>query len=108
LYASAASNWGAREEARFDRLLRSQPLRRALFRYSNDQVRRSLENCFQLLPSFGHEKLRRLNQEETGWVFIKDPDFGHSWMLLHHDSTTYANALEKAAIDHRLIRKQTF
>jgi hypothetical protein len=98
---------------RFESLLRLQPLGRALFawfylhkhRYGNDQVRKSLEDCFQRLPSYGHEKLKRFNQEQTGWVFVRDPEFGHGWMLLHHESTTYAKALEDAAISHGLIKK---
>jgi hypothetical protein len=51
------------------------------------------------------ERFQRFNQEEKGWVFIKDPDFGHGWVLLHHDSTTYAKALEEVAVEHGLVKK---
>lgn len=100
---------------RFESLIRQQPLGRALFawfhlhrhRYQHDGARRSLEHCFQSQPTKGKDKLDRFNHEDIGWLFICDPDFGHSWLLMHLESLTYAQILENEAVSHRLIRRQS-
>lgn len=96
----------------FEAQLRSQPLSRALFawfhlhrnRYANGEIRTALEKCFQTQPTHGLEKLKRFNHEEVGWAIVRDPDFGHNWVLIHQDSTTFASVLEEAAVGHRLIK----
>jgi len=100
---------------KFESQLRSNPLAQALFawfhlhrnRYVNGEIRTALESCFQTQPSHGLEKLRRFNHEEVGWAIVRDPDFGHNWVLMHQDSTTFAPVLEGAAIGHRLIKART-
>lgn len=98
---------------RFESLIRQGPLGKALFawfhlhmhRYQDDGARRSLENCFQSQPTCGKDKLDRFNQEDVGWLFVRDPDFGHSWLLLHIESATYGKILEDEAVSHKLITR---
>jgi hypothetical protein len=100
---------------RFEKMLRSQPLGRALFawfhlfrlRYQDDAARKALERCFQSQPSTGKDKLKIRNNEDVGWAFLCDPDFGHAWILIHSESGTYASALEAEAVSRNIIDKRS-